>query len=104
MGEWYVYIVECSDGTLYTGATTDVSRRVRHHNHPTAGAKYTRTRQPVRLVYSEQRGGKPDALKRERAIKKLSRSEKQKLIAEHTTRRFHAEAREILKKRAKRFP
>lgn len=75
----FVYIVECKDGTLYTGWTTDAERRVRIHNLG-QGAKYTRSRRPVTLVYLEKIGEKSDALKREAAIKKLRRPQKLKLI------------------------
>jgi putative endonuclease len=74
-----VYIVRCSDGTFYTGYTTDVNKRVLTHNDG-RGAKYTRVRLPVKLVYFEHRKTKSDALKREFAIKKLSRQEKINLI------------------------
>ena len=75
----YCYIVECSDGTLYTGWTTDPERRVKTHNAG-RGARYTRTRRPVKLVYLESQPDKVSALKRERAIKTMTRSQKQKLI------------------------
>jgi len=75
----YVYIVQCSDGTLYTGWTTDVARRVLTHNSD-KGAKYTRSKQPVKLVYYETYATKSEALKREYSIKKLSHNEKLKLI------------------------
>ncbi|MCR5702855.1 MAG: GIY-YIG nuclease family protein [Lachnospiraceae bacterium] len=77
----YTYIVECADGTLYTGWTTDVEKRVTTHNEG-KGAKYTRARLPVRLVYYEIHGNKSDAMKREAAIKKLTREDKFKLIEE----------------------
>jgi putative endonuclease len=77
----YIYIVECSDGTLYTGWTTEIKRRVQEHNSG-RGAKYTRARRPVVLRYSEEFDTKEEALKRECAIKKLSRKEKIKLIME----------------------
>jgi len=76
---FYCYILECSDGTFYTGWSTDPERRLREHNSG-AGARYTRSRRPVRLVYLEQLPDKSAALKRERAIKALSRPKKQKLI------------------------
>ena len=76
---FYVYILECSDGTLYTVWTTDVEARLETHNSGN-GAKYTRSRLPVRLVYSEELASKSDALKREIAIKKLSRAKKQELF------------------------
>ena len=74
----YCYIVECSDGTFYTGWTTDPERRVKTHNAG-RGAKYTRTRRPVRLVYVEEQPDRTTAMKRERAIKALSREKKMKL-------------------------
>lgn len=75
----YVYIVECSDGTLYTGWTTNIENRLKAHNSG-KGAKYTKVRIPVKLRYSETYEGKSEALKREYAIKKLSRAKKLKLI------------------------
>lgn len=75
----YVYILQCADGTLYTGWTTDLESRVAAHNKGT-GAKYTKPRIPVTLVYSEVFGSKSEALKRELEIKKLTRVQKLKLI------------------------
>lgn len=72
---FFVYILECGDTTLYTGYTTDLARRVAAHNAG-RGAKYTRTRLPVRLVYAEACASKSAALRREAAIKKLSRAQK----------------------------
>ena len=77
---YYVYIVKCSDTTLYTGITTDVKRRVDEHNHSEKGAKYTKLRRPVSLVYVEEVANRSIASKREYAIKKLSRSAKLALI------------------------
>lgn len=77
---WFVYMVECADGTLYTGITTDLDRRMEQHNSGT-GAKYTRSRGPVRLVYHESAASHSEALKREYAIKQLPRGEKLRLIA-----------------------
>jgi putative endonuclease len=77
---YYCYILECSDGTYYTGWSTDPQRRLIQHNHGT-GARYTRSRLPLRLVYMEELPDKVAALKRERAIKTLSRNQKQKLIS-----------------------
>ena len=74
----YCYIVECADGTFYTGWTTDPERRVKTHNAG-RGAKYTRTRRPVQLVYVEEQPDRTTAMKRERAIKALSREKKMKL-------------------------
>ena len=73
---YFVYMVECSDGTLYTGITTDLERRVDEHNNSVKGAKYTRARRPVILVYSETLENRSDASKREFSIKKMSRKEK----------------------------
>ena len=75
----YVYIVQCRDGSLYTGWTTDVEKRVAAHNAGT-GAKYTKARRPVTLVYFEALESKSEALKREALIKKLTHEEKLKLI------------------------
>lgn len=75
----YVYVAECADGTYYTGYTTDVESRVKVHNEG-KGAKYTRPRLPVRIVHTEAFDCKGDALRREAAIKRLRRSEKQALI------------------------
>lgn len=72
---WFVYILLCRDGTLYTGATTDLNHRLARHNAG-RGAKYTRGRRPVRLVYWEPCPDRPAALRRERAIKALPRREK----------------------------
>jgi putative endonuclease len=77
----YCYIVECADGTYYTGWTTDPQRRVQAHNAG-RGARYTRSRRPVRLVYLESCADRSSAMKRERAIKALSRNDKEKLISE----------------------
>ncbi len=79
MKAWYVYILRCVDGTLYTGTTDDIPRRVAMHNAG-KGAKYTRGRGPVELVYSENAESYSAALKREYAIKQLTRQEKLKLI------------------------
>lgn len=76
----YTYIVECADHTLYTGYTTDLARRVHEHNHSPKGAKYTRTRRPVVLVYSEVHSTRSEAMKRESAIKHLNRKEKLDLV------------------------
>ena len=77
---FFCYILECADGTFYTGWTTDPPRREKQHNAGT-GAKYTRMRRPVKMVYIEEQPDRVTAMKRERAIKKLSRIQKRKLIA-----------------------
>ncbi len=78
---YYTYILRCSDGSLYCGYTDNPEKRVRVHNEG-KGAKYTRSRRPVELVYREMFLEKRDALKREREIKKLTRAEKLKLLEE----------------------
>lgn len=77
---WHIYILECSDKTLYTGVTSNLKRRVEEHNTSVLGAKYTRGRRPVKLVYSCKRKDKSGALKEEYRIKRLSRVEKLKII------------------------
>ena len=77
----YVYILACADGTLYTGWTNDLAKRVADHNEPGRGAKYTRSRMPCRLVYYEVFDDKESAMKREWEIKhRLSRKQKEALI------------------------
>ena len=78
----YCYIVECSDGTYYTGWTTDPERRVKQHNKG-VGAKYTSTRRPVKLVYLETQSTRTDAMRRELAIKKMNRIQKSKLVEKY---------------------
>lgn len=78
---WTVYIVRCSDDTLYTGIARDAARRIEEHNAGKGlAASYTRTRRPVVLVYRESAPTRSDALKREYAIKQLTRAQKQALI------------------------
>lgn len=76
----FVYIVECADGTFYTGYTTDVSRRVREHNAGD-GAKYTKPRLPVKLRYTEAFESRSAAMSREYEVKQLDRGEKEQLVA-----------------------
>ncbi len=78
---FYCYLLECADGTFYTGWTTDPQRREKEHNAGT-GARYTNTRRPVRMVYVEEMPDKVSALKRELAIKRMPRKKKQALVAE----------------------
>ena len=80
MSKWYVYIVECADGSLYTGITTDVERRLQEHNYSFKSAKYTRSRRPVRLVWSKEVANRSEASKEEARIKKLKRASKLELI------------------------
>ncbi|WP_328284080.1 GIY-YIG nuclease family protein [Pseudoflavonifractor phocaeensis] len=77
---WYVYMLRCGDGTLYTGITDDVERRLAAHRSG-KGAKYTRGRGPLELVYTEEQPDKSAALRREVQIKKLRREQKEALIA-----------------------
>lgn len=80
---WYVYLVRCADGSLYAGIATNVERRVQEHNgHDTLSAKYTRARRPVTLVYQETVDSRSAALKREHAIKRLSKVEKEALVSQ----------------------
>ena len=76
---YYTYIVECADGTYYTGYTDDPAKREKVHNSG-KGAKYTRARLPVRMVYTEEHKTKSEAMKREWDIKHMSRSQKEKLV------------------------
>ena len=76
---WYLYILRCGDGTFYTGITTDVERRLEAHRQG-RGAKYTRGRGPLELAYQEECGTHSEALKREYAVKQLTREEKEDLI------------------------
>jgi putative endonuclease len=76
---FYCYILECSDGTYYTGWTADPEQRLRRHNRGN-GARYTRGRRPVRLVYVEQQPDRSSAMRREIQIKHISRDAKEKLI------------------------
>ena len=77
---WQIYIIECRDGSLYTGITIDLEKRLAAHNAG-KGAKYTTSRRPVRLIYSEGAANRSEASKRENAIKKLNRNDKLSLCA-----------------------
>ena len=79
MNKWFVYILECNDGSLYTGVTNDLNRRIKQHNAG-KGAKYTRMKRPVKLVYSKEIENKSEAFKMEYQIKQLSKKEKISLI------------------------
>ena len=78
---YHLYILKCSDGSLYTGITTDLKRRVMEHNEGKAGAKYTRARRPVSVVYSRRFRNRSNASREESRIKSLTRSQKLELIA-----------------------
>lgn len=79
--KYYAYIVQCNDSTLYTGFTNHLQKRITAHNTSGAGARYTRSRRPVALVYFESFKTKTRALKREFAIKQMTRLQKLKLIS-----------------------
>jgi len=78
---YFVYILECSDNSLYTGITTNIDKRIDEHNNSPKGAKYTKARRPVKLVYQEASKDRSTASKREYAIKKLTKTKKLELIA-----------------------
>ena len=78
--QYHIYILECTDKTLYTGWTTNIEKRVLAHNTLKTGAKYTSIRRPVKLVYSESFETRSEAMKRECAVKGMSRKEKLKMI------------------------
>ena len=78
--EYFVYIVRCNDGTLYTGITTEIDRRIEEHNGTDKGAKYTRNRQPVELVYIAEFPDRASASSEEYRIKKLNRKQKELLF------------------------
>jgi len=77
---YYIYLLRCSDNSLYCGQTKDLQRRVQEHNSDNSKSKYTRTRRPVELVYSEKHKTISSVLKREFEIKKMSKIQKEKLI------------------------
>ncbi len=81
MNDWTVYMLLCSDNSLYTGITTDLVRRVEEHNSKKSISKYTRARQPVKLVYEEKAESRSIASQREYQLKKLSRKQKEALIS-----------------------
>ena len=80
MAKYFLYILHCSDGTMYTGITTNLERRVKEHNSSKLGAKYTKARRPVKLIYSKEFIDRSRALKEEARIKKLTRKEKLLMI------------------------
>lgn len=85
--KWYVYMVRCADNSLYTGIATDVERRLQEHNNSeTLGAKYTRARRPVRLVYQEEVSSRSAASKREYAVRKLVKRDKEALVSQYKNR------------------
>jgi predicted GIY-YIG superfamily endonuclease len=86
---WFLYIVECRDGSLYTGVTNDIERRVNQHNEGT-GARYTRSRRPVRVRYQETCDSRSTALVRECAVRLMSPKEKRALIARYEAKAANA--------------
>ena len=86
MKPWYLYVVRCSDGTLYTGISTDIDRRVREHNGSKRGAKYTKTRRPVKLVWSKEFNNRSEAQSAEYNFKKLFHKQKWEIINEDSHR------------------
>ena len=82
---WVLYILECCDGTLYTGITNDLCRRVSEHQSGT-GSKYTRGRNPVKLIYTEEYAGRSDASRREVEIKRMNRGDKLLLVGSRDKR------------------
>ena len=93
---WFVYVARCGDGTLYTGITTDPVGRLAAHNRG-RGASYTRARRPVRLVYLERAAGRGAALRRELAIKRLSRTEKERMLERKAPEKFAGFGSEALR-------
>ncbi|MCF2142595.1 MAG: GIY-YIG nuclease family protein [Candidatus Heimdallarchaeota archaeon] len=81
--KFYVYMVICADGTIYTGYTQDIQKRIAQHNSSSQGSKYTRSRRPVKLAYVEILPSQNAAIKRERALKKLSHKQKVTLIEKY---------------------
>ena len=88
MSEWFLYIVKCSDGSLYTGITTDINRRIAEHNGSKRGAKYTRSRRPVLLMLLEKHNSRSCASSAEARIKSLTRKQKLKLISKFQNKKL----------------
>ncbi len=83
---WYVYLLRCSDNSLYAGITTDLTRRLAEHNSSKLGAKYTRCRRPVELAYVEGVEGRSTASKKEYQIRKLSKLKKEQLVTDFSVK------------------
>ena len=79
---WYLYVLSCNDGTLYTGVTTNIDRRIHEHNTSKRGAKYTKTRRPVKLLWSKEYPTRSEAQSAEYKFKKLFREQKLQIIAD----------------------
>jgi len=80
LSEWFVYMLRCADNSLYTGVTTNIERRLKEHNEDKAGAKYTRAKRPVFLVYEEPAESRSAACQREYQLKQLKKSDKESLV------------------------
>ena len=81
MDKWHMYVVRCSDGSLYAGIAKNLRKRILEHNYGMKGAKYTRSRRPVEVVYKEECKTHSEALKREWAFKKLSKRKKEQIVS-----------------------
>ena len=79
---YYVYMLCCADNTFYTGITSDIDRRIAEHNNSTLGARYTRARRPVRLIYQTSHANRGEALREEARIKKMTRKQKEAFLVE----------------------
>ena len=88
MLKYFVYIVRCADGTYYTGYTSDLTKRLNQHNSGKQGARYTRMRRPVKLVYVEKFDTQKEAMIREKEIKKLSRVHKIRMVTKYQKENF----------------
>jgi putative endonuclease len=83
---WYVYMIRCSDASLYTGVTTDITRRFKEHQESKKGSKYTRAKIPLKVVYEEKHGSRSEAQIREAQLKKLEKKEKEVLVTSQIKR------------------
>ena len=81
MDKWFMYVVRCADNSLYAGVTKNIKRRILEHNYGMRGAKYTRSRRPVELVFIEECDDGSTALKKEWAFKRLSKPKKERIVA-----------------------
>ena len=82
MKNWHLYVLLCADGSYYAGVTTDLKRRLKEHNTSPRGAKYTKTRRPVEVIYTENFSSRSSAQKAEYGFKQLTRKQKEKVINE----------------------
>ena len=82
---WYFYVVKCNDNSFYAGVTTNLNRRINEHNTSSKGAKYTKTRRPVKLIFFQEVGGRSEAQQIEAGFKKLNRKQKEEFIIKYST-------------------